>query len=94
MRPQGWYFDPCGVHGERWFPGGRPARLVRDTGIVAHDAPPPGEPATPPVPVTPRPAYGGDLKRADAATRKDQSYDGRKAFFAVVEGILGQGNIQ
>src|SRR5262249_36876793 len=58
------------------------------------DAPPPGEiPATLPEPVEPGPVDCTDTKRADAATRKDQSYDGKKAFLAVVDRILGQGPI-
>jgi hypothetical protein len=31
--------------------------------------------------------------RADAATRKDQSYDKRAAFFVVLDRTLGQGPI-
>jgi hypothetical protein len=93
VKAQGWYRDPFGIHGDRWFSEGPPADLVRDDDVVSRDAPPDGEVPTPLVPAEERPADSSDTKRADAATRKDQSYDGRAAFIAAVGRILGQGPI-
>ena len=94
MRAQGWYRDPYRIHGDRWFSDGRPTRLVRDRDVESYDDPPPWEPAEPLVPVPPRPGDSSDTKRADAATRVDQTYDAKEAFMAVVDKVLGQGPIQ
>jgi len=79
VRAQGWYRDPYGRHGDRWFSDGRPTWLVRDGRRESRDTPPPGEP---PMPLTPVPFSavrdGGDLRRADELTRKDQSYDAKE----------------
>ena len=40
MHAEGWYVDPFGVHGERWFSDGRPTQLVRDGEVESHDPPP------------------------------------------------------
>ena len=29
MEAQGWYLDPYGIHGDRWFSAGQPTPLVR-----------------------------------------------------------------
>jgi len=87
MDAQGWYRDPYCVHGDRWFSAGRPTDLVRDDGVVSRAAPPPGEVPTPLVPAQVGPADSSDTKRADAATRKDQSYDGKAAFYAVLDRV-------
>jgi hypothetical protein len=65
----GWYVDPWGIHGERWFSEGRPTGLVRDGRVVHHGQhPPPGEIPGPLIPTsTPGPAGGADLRRADDA---------------------------
>jgi hypothetical protein len=90
---QGWFRDPYGIHGHRWFSQGQPTYLVRDGHVVSRASPPPGEVPTPLVPAEEEPPDRRDARRADAATRKDQSYDARAAFFAVMDRTLGQGPI-
>jgi len=92
MEAQGWYHDPYGLHGDRWFSGGRPTDLVRDGGVVSRDVPPPGEEPAPLVPAEVGPADSSDTKRADDAERKDQSYDGKAAFYAALD-RMAQGPI-
>jgi hypothetical protein len=68
MNEEGWYIDPFGHHGARWFSDGIPTALVRDGGLEGHD-PPPSSPITgnlERVAETP-PTDGSDLKRADDA---------------------------
>jgi hypothetical protein len=68
VHAEGWYRDPYGLHGDRWFSGGRPTDLVRDRGIESRDEPPPDEPPLPLVPVAENPVSdGSDLLRADEA---------------------------
>jgi hypothetical protein len=68
MQAEGWYRDPYGRHGARWFSEGRPTSLVRDGDIESNDEPPPGDPPLPLVPVTETEESDGlDLKRADEA---------------------------
>jgi hypothetical protein len=68
MHAEGWYRDPYGLHGDRWFSDGRPTNLVRDQGVESHDEPPQGDP---PLPLEPVPEIeesdGRDLLRADDA---------------------------
>ncbi len=45
MKPEGWYRDPYGLHGERWFSDGTPTRIVCDDGVESED-PPPDHPYT------------------------------------------------
>ena len=78
MREQGWYVDPYGLHGERWYSDGTPTSLVRDHGTESRDAPPPGPPASPPVPVTRAQTSPGDTKRADDAVTGGPPYDGER----------------
>jgi len=40
MREEGWYTDPYGLHGRRWFSDGSPTNLVSDDGITSNDPPP------------------------------------------------------
>jgi hypothetical protein len=84
MQPEGWYLDPYGIHRGRWYSAGQPTGLVRDDGIESHDAPPSWQPKTTPVPVPAPPGDADDLKRADAFTRQDQSFDARSALRAVL----------
>ena len=44
-RPQGWFLDPFGAHEERYFSGGSPTRLVRDSGVESYDELPVGSAA-------------------------------------------------
>ena len=68
MHAEGWYRDPYGLHGDRWFSDGRPTNLVRDEGIESRDEPPPGKPPLPLEPIAEIDASDGrDLLRADAA---------------------------
>ena len=90
MRAQGWYRDPYGMHGDRWFSDGRATRLVRDEGVESYDDPPSWEPTESLVPVAPSPSDNTDSRRADAATRVDQAYDTKKAFIKKADKILGQ----
>jgi hypothetical protein len=66
LKAEGWYEDPFGSHGARWFSDGTPTNLVRDHGQVSRDELPdtPYE-GTP----TPLVASGDDsaddLRRAD-----------------------------
>jgi len=84
---EGWYVDPYGLHGQRWFSGGRPSRLVRDGHVEAND-PPPDRPfdgrlvrATGGA----EPSAGGDdLRRADE--NQGGAYDPRTAIDAVLDG--------
>ena len=85
MNPEGWYLDPFGTHAERWFSDGRPTALVRDGNTEAKDAPPadefPGQ-------LTPAPetaSSSDDLKRADDATRVDQSFSAKEGVDAGFE---------
>jgi hypothetical protein len=78
MRAEGWYRDPYGRHGDRWFSDGRPTSLVRDQGIESRDEPPPGEPPLPLVPAAEMEARDGrDLMRADEAEWESE-YDVEK----------------
>jgi hypothetical protein len=43
MEAEGWYVDPFGAHGERWFSGGHPTSLVRDGEDESQDEPPSDE---------------------------------------------------
>jgi hypothetical protein len=65
VREQGWYADPYGLHGDRWYSGGTPTSLVRDGGVESHDTPPPAEPRAAPVPLELPPGDASDMKRAD-----------------------------
>jgi hypothetical protein len=68
MHAEGWYRDPYGLHGDRWFSDGRPTNLVRDQGIESRDEPPLGEPPLPLEPVAEiEESDGRDLLRADDA---------------------------
>lgn len=40
IEAEGWYVDPFGRHGLRWFSSGRPTALVRDGETDGHDEPP------------------------------------------------------
>jgi hypothetical protein len=93
MEAQGWYRDPWDIHNDRWFSARRPTDLVRDDGVESRDSPPNGEVAVPLRPAEQAPADSSDAKRADAATRRDQSYDARKAFWAVLDRAFGQGPV-
>jgi hypothetical protein len=86
MRAQGWCRDPYGIHGERWYSDGEPTSLVRDGGVESRDAPPPGEPSAPPVPLNPTPTDASDMMRADQSTREDQSFDVKAGARAVLDG--------
>jgi hypothetical protein len=44
MEAEGWYYDPYGLHEERWYSDGTPTKLVRDAHVESFDAPP-SEPA-------------------------------------------------
>lgn len=47
MEPEyGWGVDPYGIHEHRYFSGGLPTKLVRDSGRESYDEPPPGPPPT------------------------------------------------
>jgi hypothetical protein len=73
MHAEGWYRDPYGLHGDRWFSDGRPTSLVRDQGIESHDEPPRGEPPVPLEPVAEiEESDGRDLLRADDAEWKSE----------------------
>jgi len=39
---EGWYKDPFGRHGDRWFSAGIATNLVRDGEAISHDPPPAG----------------------------------------------------
>ena len=66
MTAEGWYVDPFGAHGERWFSAGTPTGLVRDDGRESTDPPPSQEYDGPLDEVATVPAANGeDLLRAD-----------------------------
>jgi hypothetical protein len=68
MHAEGWYRDPYGLHGDRWFSDGRPTNLVRDQGIESRDEPPRADPPLPLEPVAEIDENDGrDLLRADDA---------------------------
>jgi len=92
MEAQGWYLDPYGIHGDRWFSAGQPTDLVRDDHVVSHDAPPDGEVPTPLVRAQESPPDSSDAKRADDA-EKDPAYDAKAAFIAALDRGLAQGGI-
>ncbi|HUI49208.1 MAG TPA: hypothetical protein VL119_10955 [Acidimicrobiia bacterium] len=74
MEAEGWYQDPYGLHEDRWFSNGTATRLVRDSGVESHDAPPPD---APPIDTLVRSQAESssngpeDLRRADDAERGD-----------------------
>jgi hypothetical protein len=80
MQAEGWYRDPYGRHGDRWFSDGRPTSLVRDRGIESRDEPPAEEPPAeePPLPLVAAAEIevpdGRDLIRADPDERETE-YD-------------------
>jgi hypothetical protein len=79
IEEEGWFQDPYGTHGDRWYSAGRPTSLVRDDGVESTDSPPPGPaPAGPLVASVPLagPAGAADLLRADEAEQPgpDASY--------------------
>jgi hypothetical protein len=47
MKAEGWYVDPFGTHGERWFSDGTPTSLVRDDDVESNDPPPSDEVSQP-----------------------------------------------
>lgn len=51
-KPQGWCSDPYGRHEARWFSGGSPSALVRDSGVESTDPPKGHRSAGEPEPVT------------------------------------------
>ena len=70
MSPDGWFVDPFGHHGVRWFSGGRPTSLVRDGRQESRDEPPGDTFDGPLVPLDGAEAEGGeDLLRADDGER-------------------------
>jgi len=85
---QGWYRDPYGMHGDRWFSDGRPTRLVRDMDVESFDDPPPSVPVEPLVPVPPRPSDNTDSRRAGAAIPDDQA---GPSFWLRVNRRMGRG---
>jgi hypothetical protein len=71
VHAEGWYYDPYGIHSDRWFSDGYPTNLVRDRGVDSRDEPPPEEPPLPLVPVAEiQGSDGDDLLRADVAKRE------------------------
>jgi hypothetical protein len=81
MHAEGWYRDPYGLHGDRWYPDGRPTSLVRDKGVESHDEPPQGEPLLPLEAVAESgESYGRDLLRADDAEWEPDFEVEREAF--------------
>jgi hypothetical protein len=75
MGVQGWYRDPYGIHGDRWFSDGRPTRLVRDERAESYDDPPPGELPLPLVPAAEiQESDGLDLLRADGPPKRKRNY--------------------
>ena len=87
---QGWYRDPFGVHEDRYFSDGRPAKLVRDGPAEAYDEPP-GKPfaAADLVPAESQHesgSGGSDLRRADDAERHGGSADLRRADESSLDG--------
>jgi hypothetical protein len=63
---EGWYVDPYGLHGERWFSDGAPTKLVRDDGKESFDPPPSVAPSGPLVAIAEQESVdGADLDRAD-----------------------------
>ncbi len=50
---EGWYEDPYGLHGHRWFSDGVPTGLVKDGGVESTDPPPDGAVPGPLVPERP-----------------------------------------
>ena len=86
MHAEGWYRDPYGLHGDRWFSDGRPTNLVRDQGIESRDEPPPGEPPLPLEPVAEtEESDGRDLLRADDA-EWESDYDVERESFNPTDG--------
>ena len=80
MREQGWYRDPYRLHTDRWYSDGRPSRLVRDGTVEAYEEPPPVDPPGAPERIPEGAGDSSDVKRADAASRGNQTFDAKKAF--------------
>jgi len=86
VNAEGWYQDPYGIHGARWFSDGAPTSLVRDGEVESKDPAPAGPIPGPILPLPDRPGNSDDVKRADAAESVDQSVTSGQMIRAVVDG--------
>ncbi len=82
VEAEGWYCDPYGVHGDRWFSVGHPTSLVRDDGVESHDAPPAGLPPGPLIESASRDPGSDDVHRAD---EQIEPYSREKVFRVVLD---------
>jgi hypothetical protein len=77
MEAEGWYVDPFGVHGARWFSDGTPTALVRDGSTECRDAPPAIEFDGPLQAIAvDQNTDGSDLLRSDAEDAQEAPGDG------------------
>ena len=87
VNAEGWYRDPYGLHTDRWISDGQPSDLVRDDGVVSHDAPPSDATPGPLVESNEAPPREDDLLRADADEGPFSGADGAQA--VLDGGIIG-----
>ena len=86
MHAEGWYRDPYGLHGDRWFSDGQPTSLVRDRGIESRDEPPQSDVPLPLEPVQEAgESDGRDLLRADDA-EWEPNYEVEREDFSQADG--------
>jgi hypothetical protein len=94
VKAQGWYRDPYGVHGDRYFSAGRPTKLVRDGRAESYDPPPPRPPEGALVEVIHSPLIGGsDLRRADEKESRPSVYDKESWFWAILDSAAVYGPV-
>jgi hypothetical protein len=90
----GWFSDPYHEHECRYFSGGNPTKLVRDSGLESFDPPPnlpmPESPVRP-VPSADGRSTGADMRRADDAER-EAPYDRRAASAKAISSIVRFGS--
>ena len=89
----GWFSDPYHEHECRYFSGGNPTKLVRDSGRESFDPPPEYPMPFSLVPVAVdvnRRSFGAELRRADDAERQ-APYDRRAACARAISAIAGSG---
>jgi hypothetical protein len=88
INAEGWYVDPFGLHGARWFSDGTPTALVRDGQTESNDEPPSktfdGELSQI---VGATAVDGEDLRRADGDEPPFDPAEGARAAFDIMDQI-------
>jgi hypothetical protein len=86
VKAEGWFVDPFGAHEARWFSGGWPTALIRDSGVESHEDPPGTTYVGHLTPADEESSVGpDDLRRAGT---EDEAYDPSTGVRAVWEWFL------